>query len=91
MARRSYFRTAVARREPDVTVPDDGQPLLTLEQACDFLQVSKRALYRLVEKDLPYRKVGGRLRFHRGELDAWTRRHRVGPALSSTDVLRMVR
>jgi excisionase family DNA binding protein len=85
---RRYFRTAVARHEP-LDQPDDGQPLMTLDQASAYLQISVSAMYRLVRKDMPHRKVGGRLRFHRGELDAWTRRHR-GSA-DGRELMRLIR
>lgn len=49
-------------------------PWLTLQQACDYLGLSKDSLYKLTAaRAIPFRKKqGGQgLRFHRDELDQW--------------------
>jgi excisionase family DNA binding protein len=53
-------------------------PLLTTRQAADYLQVPcPRGVYRRIrEQGLPFRRVGGRLRFKQEELDAWMTSHR---------------
>jgi excisionase family DNA binding protein len=47
-------------------------PYLTLPQASAYLNVSTRAIYRLVEQHgLPFCRVGRLYRFDQRELDAW--------------------
>lgn len=81
--RRSYF--GASRRDPVQTTvaPDPARPLLTIDEARVYLTLpSVHAVYRLVGKGLPCRKLGGALRFDFGELEAWTRRHRQDPAVA---------
>lgn len=48
--------------------------LLTPDDVCDLLKVSKDWLYDQVEADrIPYLKVGRRLRFRPAEVGAWLR------------------
>lgn len=49
-----------------------GMDILTLEEVAGYLRVTKRTLYRLVQKgQLPAFKLGGVWRFHREELNRW--------------------
>jgi PTS system nitrogen regulatory IIA component len=49
-------------------VPD----LLSLKQLAEYLQLSQRTVYRLLERgDLPAVKVGGQWRFRRSTVDEW--------------------
>lgn len=51
-----------------------GHRMLTLEQVCEWLNVTERHVRKLVERDaIPYRKVGRLLRFSETEIDEWTR------------------
>jgi excisionase family DNA binding protein len=51
-----------------------GHRMLTLEQICDWFNVTERHVRKLVERDaIPYRKVGRLLRFYEPDVDAWTR------------------
>lgn len=52
---------------------------LGAEAAAEFLGISRRALYALVERDrgLPYYRPAGRLLFRRSELRAWVRGERL--------------
>lgn len=46
--------------------------LLTTEQACAFLQVSKAALYNYVKKkEIPAFKFGRRWKFQKSALEKW--------------------
>jgi len=49
-----------------------AQPLLTLEQVAEYLNVNKFTVYRLLaRKGLPAFKVGNQWRFKRELVDAW--------------------
>lgn len=50
-----------------------GHRMLTLEQICEWLNVTERHVRKLVERDaIPYRKVGRLLRFSEPEIEQWT-------------------
>ena len=45
---------------------------LTVEQVCEYVQLSKKAVYDLTHRQkIPFTKIGRRLRFNRREIDAW--------------------
>ncbi len=45
---------------------------LNLDEAAGYLHVPREALERLVKKEeIPFHRMGGRILFRRGELDAW--------------------
>ena len=51
----------------------DPDRLLDVNEAAALLQVKPGTLYSWVSQDkVPHRKVGALVRFHRGELLAWT-------------------
>ena len=51
-----------------------GHRMLTLEQICEWLNITERHARKLVERDaIPYRKVGRLLRFSEPEIERWTR------------------
>ena len=46
--------------------------LLTVQQLADYLQLSKRTIYRLVDRDqIPAVRVGGQWRFPKSAVDYW--------------------
>jgi excisionase family DNA binding protein len=52
--------------------------LLTAEQVCDMLQITKRYLYRLTsEQRIPHYKMGQSLRFREREVDDWVKSRHV--------------
>jgi len=52
--------------------PQSLEPLLTLEQVAEYLNVDKITVYRLLtQKRLPGIKVGGQWRFKKEVLEAW--------------------
>jgi PTS system nitrogen regulatory IIA component len=54
--------------DSDVAVPD----LLSLKQLAEYLQLSQRTIYRLLERgDLPAIRVGGQWRFRKSAVDHW--------------------
>ena len=53
-------------------VPEDPGPTMTAEEAAAYLQVDRNTLYRWRrEGKIPHIKVGNKIFFYRGELDAW--------------------
>ncbi len=51
-----------------------GTRMLTLEQLCEWLNITERHARKLVERNaIPYRKVGHLLRFPEAEVDDWSR------------------
>ena len=61
-----------------------GARMLTLDELCEWLNITERHARKLVERDaIPYRKVGHLLRFPEAEIEEWshpprrTRRRRV--------------
>lgn len=52
--------------------PVKDKPYLSLEEAADFLSVSKAGLYRMTSrKKIPHIKRGGKLLFSREQINAW--------------------
>ena len=46
--------------------------LMTLEEVADYLRVTKKTIYRLLERrDIPATKVGRQWRFDKAEIDVW--------------------
>jgi excisionase family DNA binding protein len=57
------------------------EPLLTVAQCCDVLQVSKQTLYRLINSgELEPVRVGHHPRFVPGDIRAFVESHREEPA-----------
>ena len=55
--------------------------LITLEEVADYLRVTKKTIYRLLEKgQIPSTRVGHQYRFERGAIDAWLRQNSTGVA-----------
>lgn len=56
---------AAESREPTGTT-------LTAEEAAAYLQVDRNTIYRWTRQNrIPHRKVGSKLLYYKGELDAW--------------------
>jgi excisionase family DNA binding protein len=50
-----------------------GARMLTLDQLCEWLNITERHARKLVERGaIPYRKVGHLLRFAEAEIEAWS-------------------
>lgn len=46
--------------------------ILSLQDLCDYLKVSKPVAYKLVQRGkIPSFKIGRRLRFRKSKVDAW--------------------
>lgn len=58
-----------------VRPPEIVSPYLFAEEAAIYLRISERALesFRSNGAGPPYRKHGGRVVYHRDDLDAWSR------------------
>jgi len=53
---------------------------LNLDEAAEFLRLSKSFLYKNTsQKTIPFRKIGKKLLFERSELQAWADAGRVSP------------
>jgi excisionase family DNA binding protein len=66
---------ALARRVADLLERDHDHGFLDVDGAAAFLGLSRKAIYRLVERhQLPHYRAGGRLLFDRVELRAWVER-----------------
>jgi excisionase family DNA binding protein len=47
--------------------------MLTLDELCEWLNITQRHARKLVERDaIPYRKVGHLLRFPEAEIEEWS-------------------
>lgn len=55
-------------------------PLLTIKQLSELLQIPKTTIYQYVHEDyIPYVKVGGHLRFNQRTIEIWlAKRTHVG-------------
>lgn len=65
-----------ALREGEEAVPTiitiDPQPLLTVDEAVEYLRISKNTLYGYTSKGcIPHIKQGKRVLFRKSQLDAW--------------------
>jgi excisionase family DNA binding protein len=50
-----------------------GNRMLSLEELCDWLNITERHARKLVERAaIPYRKVGHLLRFPEAEIEQWS-------------------
>jgi excisionase family DNA binding protein len=66
---------ALARRVADLLECSHDDGFIDVDAAADFLGLSRKAVYRLVERHgLPHHRAGGRLLFDRRELRAWVER-----------------
>jgi excisionase family DNA binding protein len=56
----------------------EGANLLTLQEVCELLKVSKAYIYSLThQKKIPHIKMLGRLRFRRSDIDEWLQEQEV--------------
>ncbi len=56
---------------------------MTLEEVADYLRVTRKTIYRLLEKRaIPSTRVGHQWRFDRGAVDGWLRLNSSGAAAS---------
>jgi excisionase family DNA binding protein len=54
-----------------------GTRMLTLDELCEWLNITERHARKLVERNaIPYRKVGRLLRFPEAEIEAWSHPNR---------------
>ena len=63
---------ALGRRVADLLEHGHDDGFVDIDGAAAFLDLSRKAVYRLVERHrLPHHRAGGRLLFDRRELRAW--------------------
>lgn len=68
--------------------------MLTLDELCEWLNITERHARKLVERDaIPYRKVGHLLRFPEAEIEEWSHpsrkpvpQQRTGPKHQPADL-----
>ena len=61
-------------------VKADQRQLLTVEDVAQRLQVSIHGVYKLIaRRGIPYMKIGNRVRFDPGALEAWIKERAVMP------------
>jgi excisionase family DNA binding protein len=59
---------------------DADQTLLTILEVAEFLRVSVPTVRRLMEqRQIPFFKVGGSIRFTRGDIDSYLQKRQVQP------------
>ena len=47
-------------------------PILTVDEAADYLRIPKSSLYKLAQEGkVPCKKVGKHWRFHKDAIDSW--------------------
>ena len=52
--------------------------LLTIKEASEYLGISVKGLYNMVNRrELPFYKIGKRVRFDMKQLDEWIEKHKV--------------
>ncbi len=57
----------------DLKTTNNHEPLMTVKDVADYLKVSRSWVYQhAASGQLPYRKIGGNLRFLPHEIRAWT-------------------
>ena len=55
--------------------------LMTLEEVAAYLRVTKKTIYRMLEKQsIPSIRVGHQYRFQKDSIEAWLRQHSAGSA-----------
>lgn len=70
--RKTIKRTRMAEGDHPVVV----QHLLTVDDACTILRLSRVKIYDLIKRDgLPTIKINGARRIHPGKLQAWIEQH----------------
>lgn len=48
------------------------KPILSIDDVANLLQLSEKTIRRkMADKDIPYRKIGGKVRFIRTEIVEW--------------------
>ena len=60
--------------------PHPSEPLLTLEQVANYLNVHKFTVYRLLDQRLPAFKVGNQWRFKQEMIEAWLMKNEKKPS-----------
>ncbi len=64
---------------------NDAHHLLTVEEVADWLRLTPKGIYCLVEgRRIPFIKVASRVRFFRTDIVAWLRANRVPASAEMT-------
>lgn len=66
------FRHVVREELKSIPQPEKIKAFLSLQEASEFLGLSKSSIYRMTStRQIPHIKRGGKLLFNRQELTAW--------------------
>lgn len=61
-----------AKRTPATTEESTAHDILTIDQAAEYLQLSRATIYRLIKNgEIPVKRIGERYRFSRRKLLGW--------------------
>ena len=73
------------------TPSGQGTRMLTLDELCEWLNITERHARKLIERNaIPYRKVGRLLRFVESEIEEWSRpRPRPGSRSSEQEMVKV--
>ena len=66
------------------------EELLTVEEVCELLKISRRTLERWREKGLPFTKLGAVVRFKKADIEDWVNDNRAKKTENKMDCNRMV-
>ena len=66
------------RTEDERKMDDTGIPMMTLDEAAEYVELSRTTIYRYVRNgSIPVYRVSGRWRFHQTELDEWKKNNNL--------------
>lgn len=75
-------RPLTIRTKDALSVKFTSEPLLTLREVAALLQVSRTSVYRLMAvRKIPFIKVGGAIRFSRGDVESYLSDGRITPII----------
>ena len=67
---------------------DDSSACFTVDQAAQYLKLSKTALYvKNSRREIPFIKMGSRIRYLKSDLDSWLLQKRI-PAMNMVEVFK---
>jgi excisionase family DNA binding protein len=73
---RKQSPTAIDAASAASELHPESRDILTVEQAADYLQLSRATLFKLMkEQRLPHAKLGGSIRFSKAQLLGWVEAH----------------
>ena len=75
---KEHYHTTAKHRLEGISSADLSSRLLTTQEVCELLKISKGYLYWLThQKKIPHIKMMGHLRFRHSDIDNWLREQEV--------------